>query len=110
MDEDFIKTFGPCVVILHGPSMEKHYGPFESGKQAIEWMNHQVIVGNVRNFSVDRLRTPYVERAYDDWWAGDWHQINIVDQEYPKDSWIKTKRRVWRRWRRQADKVLEQLV
>jgi hypothetical protein len=113
MQDEWIEGLGPCIAILHGPTptyRENFYGPFESGKKAMEWANHQIAVGFVRSFSISPLRTPYRKRNRDDWWAGDWHQVTITDQEYPKDSWIKTKRRVWRRWRRQADKVLKQLV
>jgi len=104
--DPFIKTLGPCIVTLHGPAMEKNYGPFDSGNNAVEWMEHQLHLGNVRSFSVQPLRTPYREREHDDWWAGDWHQVNIADQEFPKEPWFSTKRRVLRKWRRHSRKLM----
>lgn len=102
--DPFIKGMGPCVVHLHGPSMENTYGPFESGQQAMTWMNEQIENGHVRSFSVEPLRTPYRVRDYDDWWAGAWHQVTIADQEFPKEPWFKLKG--WRRWRRNSNKIL----
>lgn len=101
-EEERISMLGPCMAIVHGPSMENYYGPFDNGKQAMEWADHQIFVGNVRSFSITPLRTPYRHRKHDDWWAGAWHQVTIADQEFPTKPWIKTKRRVWRQWRRNS--------
>lgn len=81
----------PCVVMLHGDRMERYYGPFETEQMAHTWMNQQFEVGHVRNFSIIHLRTPFRERSRDDWWAGDWHQITIVNQEFPTKPWFRVK-------------------
>lgn len=94
----------PCIVAIHGDRMERYYGPFETERIAHKWMDHQFFVGHVRNFSVIHLRTPFRERTRDDWWAGDWHQVTVVDQEFPTEPWFKVKG--WRRWRRNSNKIL----
>lgn len=81
----------PCVVSIRGDHSEKFYGPFQTERMAQEWMNQQFDAGHVRNFIVNHLRTPFRERSNEDWWAGDWHQATIVDQEFPKKPWFKVK-------------------
>lgn len=104
------KDIGPCVAILTLPgyASERMYGPFESSSLAEEWIRHQCAVGHVRSFAIGRLRFPYREREQPDWWAGDWRQIEIVEQEFPKEPWFKTKRSVLREWRRGSRKLMRQ--
>lgn len=104
MDEFYEKHDYPCVMMLTGERSEKIYGPFESTKQAIEWANHQYQNGYVNAFAIIPLRTPFRERNNEDWWAGDYHQITIIDKEIPTNAWFKVKG--WKRWRRNSNKIL----
>lgn len=95
----------PCVVMLHRDnSAYCVYGPFPSEHVAREWMDHQFYIGEVQHFSVVHLRTPFRERTRDDWWAGDWHQTQVVDLEFPTTPWFSLKG--WRRWRRNSNRVV----
>lgn len=94
----------PCVVILtRDNSAETIYGPFESERMAREWMDHQFSTGLVKRFGVVHLRTPFRERTRDDWWSGDWHQVNVAEEEFPSQPWFRVKG--WKRWQKKTRKI-----
>ena len=82
---------GPCIAELHGPgnSPTKIYGPFVSLEECIKWITKQRDNGFRSTFSISPLRTPDLERNYDDWWMSD----NIrkparLEEEFPAEPWF----------------------
>lgn len=85
---------GPCIAELSGPgySPSKIYGPFVSLQACIEWITEQRKNGLRASLSISPLRTPHLERDYDDWWMSDQHRSpDRLEADFPKEAWFEPK-------------------
>ena len=80
-DEEFMAL--PMIVVVSSRHENRYYGPFGNGMEAQAWCAEQTRAGGPTQFGLLPLRTPSIERSYDDWWTPDQFRSNDrIEQDF----------------------------
>jgi len=68
-NEEFMAL--PMIVVVSTRHENRYYGPFRNGVEAQAWCQEQEKAGGPERYGMLPLRTPNLDRSYDDWWTPD---------------------------------------
>ena len=83
MENRFKNTPLICIVNMPSSNETNHYGPFQNGKEAMDWLGIQPM--NVR-FGFLPLRNPYLERTADEFYFTPPDKFEMEYDHTPKEG------------------------